>query len=95
MTELTESKATERLRVEVTLTVKHRVSVTMDGNSGQTMEELKQAALDEFHRDPNARGQTRTDDKWRAQFSNRSNISVGGEVVAIAGVSVQPKDGQR
>lgn len=81
----------EDLRVQVTLTVQHSVTVTLDGNSGQTMEELKQSALDEFHRDPINRYERRTEDKWRAQFNNRSNISVGAELVSIAAVNTKPR----
>ena len=87
---VTAEKATERLKVEVTLNVTHRVTVRMDGDSGQSMEDLKAAALAEFHRDPNRRGIARNEDTWRFQFANRSNLSVGPENVSIAAVTTKP-----
>lgn len=85
-------KAAERLNVKVTLNVVHRVTVTLTADSTQSMEELKAAALAEFHRNPRGYGAgKRTDDTWRAQFGNRTNIDVGSEQVSIAAVSTTPK----
>lgn len=84
----------EKLTVRVTLTVKHQVTVKIDGDSGQTMNELKDLALAEFHRNVDEYGRrftgARSDDRWRAQFQNRTNISVGYEDVAIASVETKP-----
>lgn len=95
MPEVATAPATQRLHVAVELAVTHRVVVTLDADSGHTMEELKQKALEEFHRDPrNHRNGQRSDDLWRMQFSNRSNISVGEEQATIAAVNTVPRDGK-
>jgi hypothetical protein len=91
---IAEHRVREHVTVSVTLTVTHSVWVKLQGDTGQTMEQLKAAALAEFHRDPTKHGAygtvTRTDDAWRMQFRNRSNIQVGSEQVSIAAVEVKP-----
>jgi hypothetical protein len=86
-----ESKDTEDLTVKVTLTITHSVWVKVNAESDATMNQLKQAALDEYHRDPNNRGIRRNDDTWRFQFTNRSNIEVGSERVTIASIESKPR----
>lgn len=86
-----EQEAAERMSIKVALTIEHLVWVKLDGDSAQSMEDLKAAALAEYHRDPNKIGNRRSDDSWRSQFSNRSNIEVGTERVRIASVTVTPR----
>lgn len=93
-TDVAAGEATERLCVKVTLTVQHSVTVTIDADSGQSMEDLKRAALEEFHLDPKRpyerRSVGRARDTWAEMFNNRSNIDVGSERVSIASLSTEP-----
>lgn len=89
-----QQKVTERLRVEVTLTVIHSVSVQINADSDQTIDQLKQAALEEFHRDPMKNTGHRSDNEWRRQFGNRTDIHVGQEQVSIAAVHTVPRQQQ-
>ena len=83
-------RPSQRLSLEVILTVKHRVTVKVDCDSTESIEDLKDKALAEFHKGERGTG-LRSDDTWRFQFANRSNIDVGSEEVSVAEVRTRPK----
>lgn len=74
-------KPPERLKLEVTLTITHSVTVYLETTSDKTIDEMRHHALAEFAKV----GQT----TWRNQFRNHDRIGVGDQRVTIGAINTR------